>query len=192
MNIKKVFEYKFTYLVIGALITGIITYFFNVRLIEKEELLKKKFEKQNFVSELSEMLQKRIYNEEVSLRNVKNDARDSAILDSWARVKEITLNWNEQLPNFYFKLDIYFPPKRFMVKDYSNYLKNRISFREFLEKEIQLSFIPIHDKLVDINVFIIKGEEPDSRLIIDLEKNTEKLHAKIFNYCEALYRALND
>jgi len=192
MNIKKIFENKLTYLVIGALITGIITYFCNIRLIEKEHFYKMQSDKQNFVSGLSEMLQKRIYNEEVFLWNIKNDTRENTILDSWERYKEITLVWNEQLSNFYLKLDMYFPPSKFTVKDYSNYLKHNISFRDFLQKEIQLVFIPIHGQLVELKKIINKGEKPNQELVIDLEKNTEKLHAKIVNYSEALYNTLKD
>jgi hypothetical protein len=192
MNIKRIFENKLTYLVIGALITGIITYFCNIRLIEKEYFYKMQSDKQNFVSGLTEMLQKRIYNEEVFIWNLKNDARENTILDSWERYKEITLVWNEQLSNFYFKLDMYFPRYRYTLKDYSNYLKNKISFRDFLQKEIQPDFIPIHGQLVELKKIINKGEKPNQELVINLEKRIKKLHVKIVNYSEALYNALKD
>jgi len=192
MNLKKLFENKFTYVVIGAIITGIITYFCSTRLMEKEHSYKIKYDKQNFVSGLTEMLQKRIYNEEVFLWNIKNEARKDTILNSWDKCREITLVWNEQLSNFYLKLDMYFPTTRFKVKDYSNYLKSKISFRDFLQKEIQLGFISIHGQLVEFKKIINRDEEPKKELISDLEKNIEKLHAKIANYSEALFNALKN
>lgn len=192
MKLKNLLKYKFTYVVIGAFITGVVTYFFNVRLMEREYFYKTKSEKQKFASELSQMLQKRIYNSEVFIWNVKNDATKDTILESWENCKNITLDWNEKLPDYYLRLDIYLPPSQFIIKNYSNYLENKLSFRDFLLKEIQLEIIPIHEQLVELKKSIIKDERVNQDLLAALEKSMIKLHVKIAHYCEALYKALND
>lgn len=150
MKIKDFIKNKLIYILIGAFITCILNYFFSSRLLSKENYYKKISERQNFVFELSRLLQKRIYNAEVYFWNIENNATEATILDSWQRYKEITLKWNEELPNIYIKLDIYFPKNKYKVADYSKYLKNKLSFRDFLREKIQLEIIPIHGELVDL------------------------------------------
>jgi hypothetical protein len=192
MKLKSFLDYKFTYLIVGALITGVVSYVFNARLIEKEYFYKAKSERQSLISDLTEILQKRIYNGEVFLWNLKSDARKTTILDSWDNYKKITLDWNEKLPNYYFKLDMYFPQSKYMVSDHSNYLKVKMSFKDFLQKEMQLQFIPIHDQLVELKIMVLRDGKPDQGLLDELDKNIIRFHAKVNNYCEALYDLMKD
>lgn len=190
-KIKKLLNNKIVYLIMGAFIASIFNYFFNVRLIEKEQFHRTGSEKQDFVFELSQMLQKRIYNGEVFFWNLKNDAKKETILDSWEKYKQITIAWNENLPNYYFKLDIYFPSSKYTVADYSMYLKSNTSFRDFLRDDIQAEIIPLHGQLVELKKMISKEQKPDDELLADVGSDIEKLHAQIANYSEALCCAMS-
>lgn len=175
--------------------TAVFAYIFHIKSLEKENLYKEKNERQNFVFELSQALQERVYNAEVFFWNIRDEARSQTIYESWDRYKSIILKWNEKLQNNYIKLDIYFPKEKYLICNYSNSLKEKISFRDFLEKEIQKEFIPIHGELVDLKKVINLGEPfivasfNEKGSLKELQRRIEKLHVKIANYIEALAKA---
>ena len=192
MRIKDFIKSKLIYILLGAFITCVFNYLSSSKLIDKENYYNKLSERQNFVFELSQLLQKRIYSAEVYFWNIESNAREETILDSWQRYKEVILKWNEELPNIYIKLDIYFPKNNYVVSDYSKYLKSKLSFRDFLREEIQLEIIPIHGELVDIKKKIKILELPgtlDAQSFDKLKNKIEKLHIKITNYIDALAEA---
>lgn len=192
MSIKKLFNHNLTYLFIGALIPCALTYFFHTRLLERESLNKIKCEKQEFALELSQLLQKRIYNAEVFFWNIRDAAQKNTTLESWDRYKNITIDWNEKLPNNYIKLSLLFPEKKFLVSEYSDFLLYDLSFRDFLYGEIQAEFIPIHGQLVELKKGVNSDQEADQDYLKVLQSRIEKLHIKITNYAEALAKASSE
>ena len=188
---KRLLDNKLTYVVIGAFLTCVFTYVFNSQLIKKEYNYKAKSTKEEFVFELAQMLQKRIYNGEVFFWNVRDDARKDTILSSWNRYKEATLEWNEKLPSYYFKLDMYLPKSRHTVKDNSAYLQSQLSFRDYLKNDIQLEMIPIHGRLVELKKVVLKDERPLQGSLESLEKDIENLHIRSVSYSEALCNAIS-
>jgi len=192
VHFKHSFLNKLLYLFIGAFITGVFTYFFNIRLLEQKNIYEKRAEKQTIILDLSQQLNQRIYNAEVFFWDIYYDARKETIMDSWDRYKKITISWNEKLQNNYVLLNILFPTPQYTIDKYSDILKSNLSFRDFLKDEIQLDLISVHNRLIDLKKIINKNDKIDTQNLGDFKNDIEKLHIKITNYIDTLAKAVTE
>ena len=190
VHFKHSFLNKLLYLFIGAFITGVFTYFLNIKLLEQKNIYEKKAEKQAVVLDLSQQLNQRIYNAEVFFWDIYYDARKETIMDSWARYKKITISWNEKLQSNYVILDILFPAPKYTIDKYSYTLKSNLSFRDYLKNEMQINLISIHNRLIEFKKIINKDEKIDPQILGEFKTDIEKLHVKIANYIDTLAKAV--
>lgn len=190
MTFNRILHSRIFYLFLGGLIAFIFNCFLNIYILEKQNCYKKTSEKQNFVIEYSQLLQKRIYLAEVFFWNVQGDARKDTIIDSWQRYKEATVIWNEKLQTNYILLNRYFPKGKYVVKNYSKYLQSKKSFCDFMKSELQSEMITIHAQLLELKKKIIADKPVNKISLEELQGKIEKLHARLTNYSDALSRAI--
>lgn len=184
--LKKDFTQKFAYLLIGALIGFIFNYALSMKSLEKQNYYEDRSERREFVLELCELMQERIYNAEVFFWSIRDEDRTQTILTSWDRYKDSTIKWNKKLINIYIKLDMFFPEKKYCVKFVK--LDDIISFRDFLVG-IQDEFISVHGKLIRLKKMANNSEVPDKKTLKEIQKEIEGLHVVIANYLQDLANA---
>ena len=187
MKIKRIFNNKFTYLLIGAFVGFIFNYLLNIKCLEKQDYYASKIERKNFVLELSELMQQRIYNAEVFFWSVRDHNELQTILTSWDRYHDITIKWNEKLINTYLKLDLFFPERNYSIQFMDS--KEKITYRDFLAS-IQDEFISVHGDLIKLIKMTNNNETIDETKSKIIGKKIEKLHVIIANYLQYLADSL--
>jgi len=158
---------------------------------KRKETSAQRKEVQVTVLQLVRELQSRIYNAEVFIWNLRDNARNETALKSWENYKTITIKWNESLPSNYIVLDILFPKNRCLISKCPDNCLNGKSFRDVLENDIQKEFIWIHGRLVSFKKNVLQNEEVDRSRLKEVESRAEKLHSKILTFSESLAVAMN-